>query len=84
MMRSAAACGVMLLVGIVANYIVWKLLPVTSATRVYKGSEFLRILLVSLAAFVAFGVAAQKFRIPEWFWLRDKLMHHKLMRRFKR
>jgi putative peptidoglycan lipid II flippase len=79
MVRSAAACGVMLAVGIVANYIVWKLLPATSAARIYKGSEFLRIMLVSLAAFVAFGVAAQKFRIPEWFWLRDKVM-----RRFKR
>lgn len=68
MMRTGAACVPMAFVGLVADALARQVLGDG------KGSDIVRLLLVSLAAWGTFVVAAQKFQIPEFFWLRSKIM----------
>jgi len=68
MLRTGAACVVMALAGLFANAVAGQVLGGG------KGSDIARLCLVSLAAWGAFIVAAQRFEIPELFWLRGKLL----------
>jgi hypothetical protein len=40
-------------------------------------NHLLHIILVSIVATLAFIVAAQFFRVPEWDWLRDKILRRR-------
>lgn len=68
LMRTGAACVAMGFVGLIADALAGQVLGSG------KGSDLLRLLFVSAVAWGTFIVAAQQFRIPEFFWVRDKLL----------
>jgi putative peptidoglycan lipid II flippase len=73
LLRTGAACAAMAVVGLFVN------LALNMAMGSSKWLECIRIAVISSAAIAAFVLAAQRFHIPEWFWLRDKALS-----RFKR
>lgn len=69
LLRTGAACVLMGLAGLAMDALAWQVLGGGG-----KGADLARLLLVSLAAWGAFVAAAKRFRIPEFFWVRDKLL----------
>jgi putative peptidoglycan lipid II flippase len=76
-LRTLSACVVMGVVGEIAKNLCDAFLPQDHL------NHFFRILFISPVALMAFALASQKFRIPEYFWLRDKLLGRFLRRRAK-
>ena len=73
MLRTGTACAIMAIVGLVANAVALWLL----GNNAGKGSELVRLIFVAVLSCAAFGAAATKFHIPEWFWLRQKMLRRK-------
>lgn len=69
LLRTGAAVSVMGFAGIIADTLALQVLGGHG-----KGGDVARLLLVSLAAWSTFIWMAQKFQIPEYFWLRSKLL----------
>lgn len=77
LLRTGAACLAMALCGLIAGTLASQILPDA------RWADLLRMLFISAVACSAFAVCAQKFAIPEWFWLRKKLTDQ-LARRLRR
>lgn len=71
LLRTATACLVMGLAGMLGNGFAQRFL---GDDRI---NHFLHIVVVSIVATLAFVVAAQFCRVPEWEWLRDKLLRRR-------
>jgi len=71
LLRTGAACFVMSIAGYIVDLIAVRFLFDDML------GNLLRFLLVSAVACAAFGVAAHYFAIPEWEWLRGKIMRQK-------
>jgi putative peptidoglycan lipid II flippase len=71
LLRTATACLVMGLVGMLANVFAQSFL---SDNRI---NHFLHIVLVTVVATIAFAFAASAFHVPEWDWLRDKVLRRR-------
>ncbi len=69
LLRTGAAVTVMGLVGLMADTLALQVLAGHG-----KGGDVARLLFVSAVAWGTFVWMAQRFRIPEFFWLRDKLL----------
>ena len=63
-----AACGVMGVVGLLVKSLSQ---PHFASS---KSAALVQIMLITLVAGAAFAGAASRFRIPEWEWLRSKLL----------
>ena len=71
LLRTLTACFIMGAAGLLARFAGAYFLPDNF------GGALGRILLVSTVAILAFTSAAQRFRIPEWEWLRGKILRRK-------
>jgi putative peptidoglycan lipid II flippase len=77
LLRTGVACVAMALCGLLVSSLATRVLPDA------RWADLVRLLVVSIVACAAFGLCAQKFAIPEWFWLRKKFTDQ-LARRLKR
>jgi putative peptidoglycan lipid II flippase len=76
MFRTGAACAVMAVAGLLVDALLLQVLAGTpgGTSGAGKGGQFARLIIVSIVAWSAFVFAAARFRIPEWFWLREKIL----------
>lgn len=77
LLRTGMACIAMAIGGLIAGEVATNVLPDE------RLADVLRMSIVAAVSCGAFAICAQKFAIPEWFWLRDKLIGQ-LSRRFRR
>lgn len=71
LLRTLTACSLMGVAGLLAKVAGERFLPDN-----FVGA-LAHILLISTVAIIAFIAAAQRFRIPEWQWLRGKVLRRK-------
>ena len=73
-LRTITACIIMGIVGMIAAKVLFVILPHG------KLGSILEIAGVWIAGIISFGVAAERFDIPEWSWLLQKLRLRKVAR----
>jgi putative peptidoglycan lipid II flippase len=71
LLRTSVACVAMGLAGALATY----LTPDLFVDE--RMNDLIRMLSVSVVASLTFASAAQIFRVPEWEWLRDKILRRR-------